>query len=289
MARRPTPPIKRPAELAPDQMQAGIERLTKRLEEIRRFDPTTVTEQYNIPHVQALSAAIDETLVRTFGADSTDYDRYRIASKFDNGPHNYAYVVAIADVQRSLGRSKARNIALMEQAIETLKERLAETIGVPASEHPEESRYLGNRHVFLVHGHAGAEQAVARFLEQINFKPIILHEQPNQGKTLIEKFEAHSDVGFAVILLTEDDVGGAKDGEQKPRARQNVVLELGYFIGRLGRSRVCALKRGEIEVPSDILGIVWEELDDRGAWRAKLAKELEAAKYDINWNTVMRL
>jgi predicted nucleotide-binding protein len=112
--------------------------------------------------------------------------------------------------------------------------------------------------------------------------------QQLSGQTLIEKFEAHSDVGFAVVLLTDDDLGGPKGGEQNPRARQNVVLELGYFIGRLGRDRVCALKNGNIELPSDILGIVWEDLDDQGGWRAKLARELQAAKYEIDWNAVMR-
>jgi predicted nucleotide-binding protein len=273
MTRRPTPITKRQAELSPDQLRTGIERLTKRLEEIRQFDPASVTEQFNIPHVERLSAAIDESLVRTFGADSADFDRYRAASTFDNGPLNYAYAVQIIDVHVSLARSKARNIALLEQAIDALKERLAEA--APEQQSQRASGYsdlLGNRQVFLVHGHAGSEQAVARFLEQCNFVPIILHERPNQGRTLIEKFEANSDVGFAIVLLTDDDLGGPKGGEQRPRARQNVILELGYFIGRLGRARVCALKNGDIEVPSDILGVVWEELDNQGAWRMKLAK-----------------
>jgi predicted nucleotide-binding protein len=289
MVRRPTPVTKRPADLSPEQMIAGIERLTKRLEEVRKFEPTSVTEQFNIPHVERLSAAIDETLVRTFGADSADFDRYRVASQFDNGPFNYAYQVNIAEVQRSLARSKDRNIALIEQAIEALKERLAEVVSPSHSEQPSRPESSGEgRKVFVVHGHSGVEQGVARFLEQIGFEPIILHEQPNQGKTLIEKFKAHSDVGFAVVLLTDDDLGGPKGGEQNPRARQNVVLELGYFIGRLGRDRVCALKNGNIELPSDILGIVWEDLDDQGGWRAKLARELQAAKYEIDWNAVMR-
>lgn len=289
MVRRPTPITKRQAELSPDQMRSGIERLTKRLEDVRQFDPTSVTEQFNIPHVERLSAAIDEALVRTFGADSADFDRYRAASAFDNGPFNYAYAVPISDVHRSLARSKARNAALLEQAIDVLKERLAEA--APEQQPPQPPSFpnpLGNRQVFLVHGHAGSEQAVARFLEQCDFTPIILHERPNQGKTLIEKFEANSDVGFAIILLTNDDLGGPKGGEQRPRARQNVILELGYFIGRLGRPRVCALKSGEIELPSDILGIAWEELDNQGGWRMKLAKELQAAGYEIDWNKVMK-
>jgi predicted nucleotide-binding protein len=141
-----------------------------------------------------------------------------------------------------------------------------------------------SRKIFIVHGHSGLEHAVARFITQIGLEPIILHEQPNQGRTVIEKFENYSDVGFAVILLTPDDVGGPRNGAQRPRARQNVILELGYFIGSLGRDRVCALLQEGVELPSDILGIVWEPLDHHDAWELALAKELRAAKYDFDWN-----
>jgi CAP12/Pycsar effector protein, TIR domain len=143
------------------------------------------------------------------------------------------------------------------------------------------------RKAFLVHGHdEGAREAVARFLERIGFEPIILHEQASQGRTIIEKIEAHGDVGFAVVLLTPDDVGSVKDGVPQPRARQNVLLELGYFIGRLGRSHVCALKRGKMELPSDFGGVVYEPLDDLGGWKTALGRELRAAGFEIDWNKV---
>ena len=99
-------------------------------------------------------------------------------------------------------------------------------------------------------------EAVARFLERLGFQPIILHEQANQGRTVIEKVEDNSDVGFAVIILTPDDMGNLKGEEPQPRARQNVLLELGYFIGKLTRKRVCTLKVGELEIPSDWRGVV---------------------------------
>lgn len=145
------------------------------------------------------------------------------------------------------------------------------------------------RKVFVVHGHdEGAREAVARFLEKLGFEAIILHEQANQGRTIIEKIEVHGDVGFAVVLLTPDDVGGIRDGEAKPRARQNVILELGYFIGRLGRSRVCALRRGDMELPSDFGGVVYESYDAGGSWKTALGKELSGAGFEIDWNVVMR-
>ena len=142
--------------------------------------------------------------------------------------------------------------------------------------------------VFIVHGHdEAAKEATARFLEKIGLNPIILHEQASGGRTIIEKFEKYSrDVGFAVVLLTPDDLGTAQEepNNMQSRARQNVVLELGFFLGRLTRNRVCALHKGEVELPSDIQGVIYVEMDDKGAWKAKLAQEFVQAKYTINLN-----
>ncbi len=120
-----------------------------------------------------------------------------------------------------------------------------------------------NNKVFIVHGHNEAvKEKTARLITSVGLKPIILSEQPNRGKTIVEKFERNSDVGFAVILMTADDLGTAHssaiNNQLKPRARQNVILELGYFIGLLGREKVCVLIESGIETPSDIHGIVYE-------------------------------
>ena len=142
-----------------------------------------------------------------------------------------------------------------------------------------------SRKVFIVHGHDNeAKEGTARFIEKIGLQPIILHEQASSGQTIIEKFETHSgDIGFAIVVLTPDDFGGVAGAPEvaKPRARQNVILELGYFIGKLGRSRVCALHRGGIEFPSDYQGVLYVEFDDAGAWRMKLAQEFIEAKIPI--------
>jgi len=144
--------------------------------------------------------------------------------------------------------------------------------------------------VFIVHGHDGeARETVARFIGNIGFEPIILHEQANKGRTVIEKVEANSDVGFAVVLLTPDDLGRANNqNELEARARQNVMLELGYFIGKLGRDKVCALRRGDVSIPSDFAGVVWEDMDDNGGWKQALARELQAAGHTIDWNKIMK-
>ena len=141
-----------------------------------------------------------------------------------------------------------------------------------------------SRRVFLVHGHdESAKESTARFLEKIGLTPIILHEQANEGQTIIEKFEAHSDVGYAVVLLTPDDIGASSltPGSLAGRARQNVVLELGYFTGKLGRRRVCGLFKAELERPSDLHGVLFIELDKAGGWRTKLAQELVHAGMQI--------
>jgi predicted nucleotide-binding protein len=136
-----------------------------------------------------------------------------------------------------------------------------------------------SRRVFIVHGHDEApREGVARFLEQHGLGAVILHEQPNSGRTIITKFrEEASKVGFAVVLLTPDDHGGKAGTKTKPRARQNVIFELGFFVGALGPERVVALVKGDIERPSDFDGVAYISLD-RGDWKTELYKELKAAE-----------
>jgi predicted nucleotide-binding protein len=145
-----------------------------------------------------------------------------------------------------------------------------------------------SKRVFIVHGHNEAyRESVARLIKKLDLEPIILHEQPNQGRTIIEKFEKHSDVGFAVIILSADDLGGkagASGTALQPRARQNVIMELGFFLGRLNRSRVCALYQEGVEIPSDYNGVAFVALDAAGAWQTKLAGELKAAGFAVDLN-----
>lgn len=144
-----------------------------------------------------------------------------------------------------------------------------------------------SRKVFVVHGHDTAvRESVARLLEKLELEVVILHEQPNRGQTVIEKLERHSDVSFAVIILTPDDVGASAmdDKALKKRARQNVILELGHFMGKLGRSRVCALYVEGVELPSDFHGVLYVLYDQVGSWRLKLAKEIEAAGIPLDFN-----
>lgn len=133
-----------------------------------------------------------------------------------------------------------------------------------------------NRKVFIVHGHDDiAKMEAAYFLSRAGFTPIILHEQPSAGKTIIEKIEEYTDVCYGIVLYTECDLGHAKDEkDEHPRARQNVVFEHGYLIAKLGRSRVTALVKGKVETPGDISGVVYTEMDVAGAWKNELANNM---------------
>lgn len=155
---------------------------------------------------------------------------------------------------------------------------------------PEASR--SGRRVFVVHGHDDAlKQTVARVLERLELEPIILHEQPNAGRTIIEKFEDYADVSFAVVLLTPDDMGYEAESDPnsaKPRARQNVILELGFFLGRLRRKNVAVLYDSEVEIelPSDYDGVLYIPVDKAGRWQLDLVRELKAAGLEVDANKI---
>lgn len=174
--------------------------------------------------------------------------------------------------------------------LKAAKEDLAREGQRPA-EPAESSNARLTKKVFLVHGHDDEmKQHVARTLSTLGLRPIILHEQSNGGRTIIEKFEVNADVSFAVVLLSPDDMAfpaPSNAKQAKPRARQNVVLELGYFVGRLGRNRVIALKRGDLELPSDFSWVVYTSYDAAGHWRFEMVRELKAVGYEVDANSLL--
>ncbi|WP_430530405.1 TIR domain-containing protein [Bacillus cereus] len=147
-----------------------------------------------------------------------------------------------------------------------------------------ENEEIDRTKVFIVHGHDEVVKlSVARFLEKMGLTPIILHEQASQGKTIIEKIEEHSNVGFGIVLYTPCDIGKAKDSESlQPRARQNVVFEHGYLMAKIGRNNVCALVKDNVEKPNDISGIVYINYDSN--WHMDLLKELKSSGYKVDAN-----
>lgn len=149
---------------------------------------------------------------------------------------------------------------------------------------------LSNK-VFVVHGHDNALKTdVERFLHQIGLEPVVLHRQPDQGQTIIEKFEQHSDVGFAFVLLTCDEYAYTADQRSRSdsdrvveaRARPNAIFEFGYFVGRLGRRRVCCLYKGDVAIPSDLSGLLHKKIDNSIDSQAyAIMQELKSAGYTL--------
>lgn len=148
--------------------------------------------------------------------------------------------------------------------------------------------------VFVVHGHDDAmKQAVARTLSTLKLDPIILHEQPSKGKTIIEKISDYADVSFVVVLLSGDDIGYSKtEGPEaaKSRARQNVILELGFFLGILGRAAVIALHQPipGFEIPTDYSGVIFIPYDQYESWKFTLVKELQAFGFNVDANDLTK-
>jgi len=144
--------------------------------------------------------------------------------------------------------------------------------------------------VFVVHGHDDeAKVSVAIFIEKLGLKAVILHEQPNAGQTIIEKLERNAAIsGYAVVILTSDDIGASTEDpdDAKLRARQNVIFELGYFCGALGRARVSVLAKEGVEILSDYLGVGYTLMDPEGAWQLSLARDMKSAGLSFDANRI---
>lgn len=226
-----------------------------------------------------------------------DYNLEYLTHAFDNPDSEYkqAYGRVNSFFITVSGKTDAQKVTEFREDVENkvnhLKKLIAKISLLKSEDNQRQIAQISSiksnmTDVFIVHGHNNEiKVTTALILQRLGLNPIILHEQANSGRTIIEKFEAHSNVGFAVVLLTADDEGKAKNGEAlQSRARQNVILELGYFIGKLGRDRVCPLYGKGVELPSDLSGVVYVPIDENDAWKFSLAKELRAAGYEIDLN-----
>ena len=156
------------------------------------------------------------------------------------------------------------------------------------SENPRNPGLVNSNRVFLIHGRdRGTRDTVANFLRKLELEPVILEEQPNRGRTIIEKFEEYVQGDFAIALLTPDDVGGLSNDELQPRARQNVIFEFGYCIGKFGRDRVLALVKEDPEIPSDYAGVLYILMDESGGWQMRLIREMNSAGFSIDANRAL--
>lgn len=229
-----------------------------------------------------------EYLKQVFNNENSEYkDNYDnvndwVGGFFGGGPDSPQ------EKYKRLRKKISNKIGVLEKLVEKVDLLKSELSEQPAIKESSFSA-IDNDNVFIVHGHNTAvQQSVARVIEKLGLNPIILHEQANNGKTIIEKFEKHSDVGFAIILMTDDDEGKAKtDIDLRNRARQNVIMELGYFIGKLGRERVLPLYSDGVELPSDIHGLLYTPIDKAEMWKFAIVKELKEVGYSIDANKLL--
>ena len=261
----------------------ALTRLRKALDKI----PELKQQGYESPDFEKWERNTRVAVHHTFEDESkvTDFTKinysptvFAIGGDNDDGFYQKAYENGLRSAE-----------AVLESMIEEVDEYWPD-VEVSTSVPDRRSVESSTNEIFLIHGRdEGAREKVARFLEHLGLAPVILAEQANQGGTIIEKFETHANVSFAIALLTPDDAGSlsSETAAPRPRARQNVIFELGYFIGRLGRENVCALTKGEVEIPSDYSGVVYVSLDEGNGWKIGLVKELKAAGFKVDANLAL--
>jgi predicted nucleotide-binding protein len=289
MARKPAE--RRPANLSEDRKRAAIDRLLKRIIELKQLDVRSISGEDD-PKVTEVEARIRATLASIYGEDTHEFQRLIPAANLDLTAYSVSLVdgpnTFIGEIREGIERGRNGAVSLLQGEVDSLNEELQDK-GQLQEPTVARNREAPSSDVFIVHGHdSGAKTEVQLFIRRAGLNPVVLHEQPNVGRTIIEKFESHGGAaGFAVVLLTPDDIGGPDKDSLQPRARQNVIGEMFWFAGRLGRARVCALKKGEVEVPSDFGGVGYTDMDDRGAWKLELLKELRAAGYKVNFEEAL--
>ncbi len=279
-------------ELTAEDLKKAVSKLERRINDLEGFDVKAISERYDAK-TQALNDKINHTLADIFGNDTVEYRKYLIRD-LDTLPRLIGRDPPLFEVQEGYVKGINNAIIKLKSLQETLREKLQDAEDVSKEEisafykkSPERTVTITNREVFIVHGRdEAAKLAVAGFIKKLELNPVILHEKPNEGRTIIEKFEDHTNVGFAVVLMTPDDVGALVEEKDKlkPRARQNVILELGFFLGKLGRKHVCALYKENVEIPSDYEGVLFIPMDANNGWQLSLAKEINAAGIEIDLN-----
>jgi len=274
------PQIKRSGPLDSVDPRAALDEFARLLEVANQL-----AWKRNFPELDAWESEVKIALSRFYGGDSEEYARFDAIwfrpGMYYSGQPDKDFIDAF---QHGI-----------QQARMFLTSRKRDWEARTSASTPTRRAIVANpKDVFVVHGHDhGIKETVARFLSKVGLSPIILHEQPDEGRTIIEKFEHHAYVSFAIVIFSKDDLGVAVNGLPKdkpiesalrPRARQNVVLELGYFMGALGRKNVRAIVEDGVETPSDFSGVLYIPFDAADGWRLKLVKELKSAGLQVDAN-----
>lgn len=253
-------------------------------EQIKKAKEMLVSRPVNTSDHTAWNNTTRVYLIKVFGSKSPNVNAVIQASSSESlsmGMGNEAFEKYTASLVEN-------QIKMLNSCIEQLETEIDLTKGEKSIGEQDIVKKPSNK-VFIVHGHnQGVKEAVARFIEKLGLEAIILHEKPSTGRTIIEKFSDYSDVHFAIVLLTADDLGKGYNSsdELKPRARQNVIFEFGYFIGKLGRPRVCALYEENVDIPSDYQGVIFIPISNGEQWKHDIVRELKASGFDVDANKI---
>lgn len=247
-------------------------------------DKTKLIDKYAIPYLKEQTLRIDGYSIKNacrFVVTQSDVNTETIVGIVKEYNKSDPFLALFYSREKA-SKNNQYTQDITDDILEEAQNLLSTAVLEPKKEQP-----ISSNKIFIVHGrdHNLLTQ-VENALMKLGLDPIVLQEQANNGKTIIEKIEECTDVGFGIVLYTPCDEGRLKseDGELKPRARQNVVLEHGYLMGKLGRERVCCLVSDDVEFPSDIQGVVYTSAKNVGQWKYDLAKELKAAGFDIDMN-----
>jgi predicted nucleotide-binding protein len=287
MAKLPTSSPPQAPQLSATQLRTRISRIQRIIGELQNFDPNSVQARSD-PRIKSLEVSIQQVLNDSFGY-GPERDVYITATSLDRAGVRMGGGTPLPEIVQGLIKGKESAIGLLNRAIEALEYKIADLGDPAASQEPVPVSAEFSKDVFVVHGHDDLAKAeVALLIQRAGLNPVILHDKPNAGRTIIEKFEELGELaGFAVVLLTPDDVGGPNRDNLQRRARQNVIGEMFWFAGKLGRRRICALKKGDLEIPTDVVNIVYTNMDVQGAWKAELLRELKAAGYEVDWDRAL--
>ncbi|MFZ0033576.1 MAG: nucleotide-binding protein [Sedimentisphaerales bacterium] len=268
--------------LGANELTIAIQKLDRRIKDIESFDVKGVAERFDAKP-EALKDKINQTLADIFGYDTVEYKKYEISS-FDTLPSIVGEKFSLFEIQQNYQKGISDTITKLSSLKEILIEKLQDIKqNSPLYSKPIETTSVNNTEIFIVHGHDDeAKMELEQFVTEIGLTPIILHRKPDEGLTIIEKFEKHSKVEFALILLTPDDEVRDSNGKIIKRARQNVIFEMGFFVGKLGRDRVCCLRKEDIEIPSDISGVIYKPFKSKiDEVKYAVITELKAAGYKL--------
>jgi predicted nucleotide-binding protein len=288
----PPPPKESRTYTSRAEIDQCIERVERRISD---FQESLISANFDRDAAIALVKTMQSTLRDALGANSPEFcpfaewDIYDGAMYWgDNGMNEYERQQV---VQEGYRKGINRTITELKEVVRHLREK-QEFLPEASASYGEINLTVMTQQsskVFIVHGHdSSAKNAVARFVNHLGLQAIILSEQAAGSNTIIEQMEQQSDdLGYAIVLLTPDDVGRSAKSDpaaEQFRARQNVILELGYFMGKLGRNKVCGLYKGKIELPTDYSGIVYLRMsdDDDDSWKLSLARNLKKAGLAID-------